>query len=194
MQLGFFIDQSRCIGCFTCVVACKDWHDIPAGPVNWRWVTTVEKGCYPAVFVAFLSLSCLHCAEPLCMTVCPVDAIKKRESDGIVVVDQEACLGKDACGLCREACPWRVPQFGSEADAKMQKCHFCVDRWQIGRKPICVEACPVWALDAGALDDLKGKYGVLNEVTGFKYDGLSKPSVIFRERKPEMLNRLANSE
>jgi len=192
MQLGFFIDQSRCIGCHTCVVACKDWHDIPAGLVNWRWVTIVEDGSYPDVYVAFISLSCLHCAEPLCMTVCPVDAIRKRESDGIVEVDQDTCLGKDACGLCKEACPWHVPQFGSEADAKMQKCQFCVDQWQAGRKPICVEACPVWALDAGELDELKDKYGVLNEVTGFEFDGVSKPSVIFKARKPELLNSSAS--
>jgi anaerobic dimethyl sulfoxide reductase subunit B (iron-sulfur subunit) len=193
MQLAYFIDQSRCIGCHTCVVACKDWHDIPAGPANWRWVTTVEQGHYPSVFVAFISLSCLHCAEPLCITVCPVDAIKKREGDGIVVVDPDTCLGKDTCGLCKEACPWHVPQFGPEANARMQKCHFCVDRWQEGRKPICVEACPVWALDAGEIDELKSKYGVLNEVAGFKYDGISKPSVIFKERKPELLSLPASS-
>jgi anaerobic dimethyl sulfoxide reductase subunit B (iron-sulfur subunit) len=193
MQLGFFIDQSRCIGCNTCVVACKDWHDIAAGQVNWRWVTMVEKGSYPEVFVAFLSLSCMHCAEPLCMTVCPVDAIGKRESDGIVEVDQDTCLGKDACGLCKEACPWGVPQFGPERDAKMQKCHFCVDQWEEGIKPICVEACPVWALDAGPLDELKGTYGVLTEIDGFVYDEISIPSVIFKARKPELLNSPASS-
>lgn len=187
MQLGFYIDQSRCIGCHTCAVACKDWHDIPAGAVNWRWVVTVEKGQYPAVFVAFLSLSCLHCAEPACLSVCPVDAIEKRECDGIVVVDQGACLGKEACGVCKEACPWGVPQFGLEPDAKMQKCHFCMNRWQEGRKPICVEACPVWALDAGPLDELESRRGVLKEIDGFKDDEKNKPSVIFKAREPELL-------
>ncbi|MBM3155055.1 MAG: 4Fe-4S dicluster domain-containing protein [Chloroflexi bacterium] len=187
MQLGFYIDQSRCIGCHTCAVACKDWHDIPAGAVNWRRVVTIEKGQYPAVFVAFLSLSCLHCAEPACMSVCPIDAIEKRECDGIVVVNQEACLGKDACGVCQEACPWGMPQFGTEPDAKMQKCHFCIDRWSERRKPICVEACPVWALDAGPLDELESRHGVLREVDGLKYDERNRPSVIFKAREPELL-------
>jgi len=59
--------------------------------------------------------------------------------------------------------------------------------------PVCVEACPVWALDAGELDDLKGKYGALNEVAGFEYDGISKPSVIFKARKLELLNLPASS-
>jgi anaerobic dimethyl sulfoxide reductase subunit B (iron-sulfur subunit) len=160
--------------------------------MNWRWVVTVEKGQYPAVFVAFLSLSCLHCAEPACLSVCPVDAIKKRKADGIVVVDQEACTGKDACGVCKEACPWSVPQFSSEADAKMQKCHFCVERWQEGRKPICVEACPVWALDAGPLDELESRHGVFKEIGGFKHDETNKPSVVFKPREPELLKLPSN--
>jgi len=53
MQMGFYFDQTRCIGCFTCIVACKDWHDIPAGPASWRWVHTIEKGKYPELFVSF---------------------------------------------------------------------------------------------------------------------------------------------
>ncbi len=34
MQLTFYFDQSRCTGCETCVVACKDWHDLPAGSAS----------------------------------------------------------------------------------------------------------------------------------------------------------------
>ncbi|MFC2033498.1 4Fe-4S dicluster domain-containing protein [Chloroflexota bacterium] len=187
MQLGFYIDQSRCIGCYTCTVACKDWHDIPAGQVNWRWVTKVERGKYPEVFVAFHSLSCLHCVEPSCISVCPVNAIQKRPEDGIVVVDREVCLGKEACGLCIEACPYEAAHFSDEADAKMQKCDFCVDRWAEGKKPICIEACPMRALDAGPLDELQAKYGNIQEVVGFKYDPQNRPSVVFKAREPELL-------
>ena len=189
MQLGFYIDQSRCTGCHTCTVACKDWHDVPAGPANWRWVVTEEKGKFPHVFVAFLSLSCLHCAEPTCMLVCPVDAISKREEDGIVVVDQEVCLGRDACGQCKVACPWGAPQFGAEEDAKMQKCHLCLERWREGKKPICVESCPTRALDAGPIDEIEARYGKLREVEGFKYDKTNQPSVVFKTRKPELLKQ-----
>jgi anaerobic dimethyl sulfoxide reductase subunit B (iron-sulfur subunit) len=38
MQLAFYFDQTRCTGCYTCVVACKDWHDIPAGPASWMLI------------------------------------------------------------------------------------------------------------------------------------------------------------
>jgi len=186
MQLGFYIDQSRCTGCYTCTVACKDWHDIPAGPANWRWVVTLEKGQFPHVFAAFLSLSCLHCDQPTCISVCPADAISKRQEDGIVIVDQDACLGKDACGQCKEACPWGAPQFGVEQDAKMQKCHLCLERWQENKKPVCVEACPMRALDAGPVDELAAKYGKLREVEGFKYDEENQPSVVFKSREAEL--------
>lgn len=186
MQLGFYIDQSRCTGCYTCTVACKDWHDLPAGPMNWRWVVTVENGKYPMVFVAFFTLSCLHCAEPSCMPVCPVDAISKRQKDGIVLVDHGVCLGKETCGLCKEACPYRAPQFGGVREAKMQMCHLCVDRWQEGKKPICVESCPMRALDAGPLDQLEAKYGTLKQIPGFVYDEKNRPSVVFKARDNEL--------
>ncbi|MFC1951831.1 4Fe-4S dicluster domain-containing protein [Chloroflexota bacterium] len=55
---------------------------------------TVEKGKYPDPFVAFLSTACYHCAEPSCVSACPVGAITKKEKDGVVVVDRKACLGK----------------------------------------------------------------------------------------------------
>ena len=47
MQLGFYFDQTRCTGCHTCNVACKDWHDIDAGPVNWMRVTTIGREGFP---------------------------------------------------------------------------------------------------------------------------------------------------
>ena len=47
MQYGIYFDQTRCMGCFTCVVACRDWHDVPAGPASYIRLTTVEKGRCP---------------------------------------------------------------------------------------------------------------------------------------------------
>lgn len=184
MQLSFYFDQSRCTGCFTCVVACKDWHDIPAGPVSWRRVTTTEKGRFPNVSVSFLSTSCLHCADPSCAKACPVDAITKREEDGIVVVDRETCLGMESCGSpCQTACPYGMPQFEADHDAKMQMCNMCYDRWAEGKKPIRVQACPMRALDAGPLDEMEAQYGKTKETEGFEFSEVSKPSVVFKAKK-----------
>ncbi len=182
MQIGFYIDQTRCTGCWTCTVACKDWHDIPAGPVKWRRPLVVEKGKYPDIFVAFLTLSCLHCEKPACIKACPANAISKRAGDGIVIIDREACLGKDECGLCQETCPYEAIGFGEEEGAKAQKCDLCAERWAEGKKPICVEACPMRALDAGPLDELEKKYGKVKESEGFVYSTETRPSVTFKPR------------
>jgi len=182
MQMGFYFDQTRCTGCFTCSIACKDWHDTPAGPVNWLRVIEIEKGNFPDVFVAYFVNSCWHCVNPACVTACPVGAISKRQEDGVVVVDQEKCLGKDNCDMCLQACPYEVPQFGAEQNAKMQKCNFCIDRLAEGKKPICVEACPMRALDAGPLDQLVAKYGKSQDAEGFIYSAELDPSVVFKPK------------
>lgn len=180
MQLGFYFDQTRCVGCFTCCVACKDWHDIPAGPVHWMKVTCLESGTFPSVSVAYQARPCYHCAEPSCMEVCPEDAITKREADGIVVVDQDLCVG---CQMCLDACPYGAPQFEDDEDSDMQKCDLCLDRWPEGKKPICVDACPTRALDAGPLDELIKKYGSAQGTVGFDYAEDVKPSVVFKRKK-----------
>ncbi|MBI2857590.1 MAG: 4Fe-4S dicluster domain-containing protein [Chloroflexi bacterium] len=182
MQIGFYFDQTRCTGCYTCIVACKDWHDVPAGPASWRRVTTFEKGTYPELFVAHLATSCYHCAKPACVPACPAGAISKRESDGVVLVDREACLGHDKCDMCLQVCTYKAPQFGAESNAKMQKCNFCVDRLEEGKQPICVAGCPMRALDSGPIDELKKKYGNNLEAEGFEVDASLCPSTIFKPK------------
>jgi anaerobic dimethyl sulfoxide reductase subunit B (iron-sulfur subunit) len=183
-QYGFYIDQSRCIGCFTCAVACKDWHDIDAGPAKWMRIKEIEKGKFPDLYLAFLPIPCFHCANPTCIKSCPVEAIIKRESDGIVTIIQEKCLGKAECGSkCLKACPWDVPQFGALENAKMEKCNLCIDRIEKGNQTICVEACPVYALDVAPFEELKKKYGPGEEAEGFKGSDKIQPSVIFKAKK-----------
>jgi len=173
------------MGCFACVVACKDWHDVPAGPASWIRLKTMEKGKFPYLFVAFLPTTCFHCENPACVSVCPAEAITKREEDGIVIVDREACLGKDDCGMCLDACPYDAPQFGAEEDARMQKCDLCIDRWAEGKKPICVSSCPVQALDAGPIDELRAQYGDVRETVGFIYSEPLVPSITFKPKKDD---------
>jgi len=182
MQYGFYIDQTRCIGCFTCVVACRDWHDVPAGPASWIRIKTIEKGKYPDLFVAFLPVACYHCLQPACIPACPTSAITKRDEDGIVTVDRETCLGA-GCQLCQEACPYDAPQFGPEENAMMHKCDLCVDRWAEGKKPVCVDACPMWALDAGPIDELRAKYGDVRCAEGFVYFEDLTPTVTFKPKQ-----------
>ena len=102
MQLGFYFDQVRCTGCYACVVACKDWHDTPAGPAKWIRLQYFEDGAFPNPRVSFLAAPCYHCEEPVCSYICPNEAITKREEDGIVVIDPEKCRGEKSCGIINE--------------------------------------------------------------------------------------------
>jgi len=183
MQVGFYFNQTRCTGCSACRVACKDWNDIPAGPENWMRVLYTEKGQFPQPFVSYMIAPCWHCAEPVCAAACPVDAITKREKDGIVLVDSDACLGKAACDTkCLKACPYDAPQFGAEADAKMRKCNFCLDRHLEGKLPDCIEACPVRALGAGPLNELEKRYGTNNDAVDFEFSKRTKPAVVIKAK------------
>jgi len=125
-----------------------------------------------------MSLSCSHCEKPSCAEACPVGAITKREENGIMMVNREECLGHNACGACKKACPYGVPQFGEEDNARMQMCTFCIDRLQQGKKPACVDACPMRALDSGPIELLTARYGAIRDT----FSTQNKPSIIIKPR------------
>jgi NADPH-dependent glutamate synthase beta subunit-like oxidoreductase len=85
--------------------------------------------------------------------------------------------------LCREVCPYDAPQFDAEQNATMQMCNLCVDRWGQDKKPVCVMACPMRAMDAGPVDELNSKYGDEREAEGFSYSKTTDPSVCFKPKK-----------
>ncbi|OHE16553.1 MAG: hypothetical protein A2X96_02215 [Syntrophobacterales bacterium GWC2_56_13] len=181
MQMAFYFDQTRCTGCYTCYIACKEWHDIPAHSVQWLRIQETESGKYPDVFMSCTVSPCYHCVNPSCAEVCPTGCIAKRSQDGIVVVDREECLGKEACGQCLGACPYGAIQFRNKPDAKMEKCDFCLERLEEGRQPACVSSCPVRALDSGDIGELKvkyGKYGVVKTGPGLTYDKKNRPAFV----------------
>jgi anaerobic dimethyl sulfoxide reductase subunit B len=148
-QYGFFFETERCLKCWSCEIACKQWHGIKAGTIKLRRVAEKTTGTFPDVKRTFQSISCNHCTDAPCVEVCPTGALRKRSEDGIVVVDSTECSG---CRLCLEACPLGVPQYGQ--DGTMQKCDMCLDRLEKGQKPFCVETCPTGALHWGTLEEL----------------------------------------
>ncbi|MFW9865551.1 MAG: FAD-dependent oxidoreductase [Candidatus Thorarchaeota archaeon] len=102
-------------------------------------------------------------------------------SEEIAIVEAERCLNC-AGHLCKDVCPYSAPQFVEEEKVKMQKCNYCVDRFDVGKQPICVEACYARALDSGILEELKAKYGDIRESAGFSYSISAKPSIVFKPK------------
>jgi Fe-S-cluster-containing dehydrogenase component len=172
-KLGLVIDLDICVGCHACAVACKEWNDggqfgplpdehaygkKPLGVwfnrVHSYEVAKDDERVANAMTIHF-PRSCLHCETPDCVTVCPTGASYKRADDGIVLVDEDKCIG---CQLCAWACAYGAREF-SEERGVMQKCTLCVDRIynetfeEYDRQPACVMACPTRARHFGDLGD-----------------------------------------
>ncbi len=181
-QLAFSVNIDKCTGCKTCQVACKDKNNLPTG-IRWRRVFQYEGGEWvkldgemipSGIFEYPVSAACMHCANPVCMQVCPAAAISKR-ADGIVLIDQDKCIG---CRYCSWACPYGAPQFNAELGV-MSKCNMCYDLVDKGEKPACVESCPYRAMDFGQLEDLQMKYGTFTSPAPLPDPKFTVPSVVY---------------
>lgn len=106
VRYGYVVDLERCMGCRACVEACKVENNTPTG-VFWMWVFRTEEGEYPNVDIKYLPRPCMHCDNPPCVKVCPVDARFKDEK-GFVSTDWDRCIG---CRYCVIACPYGVNYF-----------------------------------------------------------------------------------
>jgi dimethyl sulfoxide reductase iron-sulfur subunit len=173
-RLGMVIDQNRCIGCWSCSVACKSENNVPIG-IYWLRVLTIggstmetPDGTFPNLSLSFQPTNCFHCDNPPCVKACPVKATTKRD-DGIVMVNYDRCIG---CRYCMVACPynnrtfnWRKPVQDPAKDTAavgevdprpkgvVEKCTFCFHRVDEGYLPRCVVACPTGARAFGDLAD-----------------------------------------
>jgi anaerobic dimethyl sulfoxide reductase subunit B (iron-sulfur subunit) len=184
VQLGFIHNNTDCLGCRACEIACKDKNGLPPGP-RFRRVLPIEGGHFPDVFAYKVNMSCNHCAEPACLPTCPTGAIWKRADNGVVDIDSSLCI---ACRRCEAACPYGAPQYDPTENV-VKKCNMCIDELQAGRKPYCVSACMMRVLDIGPIEQLRsGSFATKAMVKGDKPVGqvkqmanpeLTRPSIVF---------------
>jgi Fe-S-cluster-containing dehydrogenase component len=176
MKLGLVVDLDTCVGCHACAVACKEWnagspaaggvpdYDPYGAAPSGVWFNRVRhfeavpdagSGHLNLSKTLNLPMSCMHCEDADCVTVCPTGASYKRAEDGIVLVDPERCMG---CNYCAWACPYGARELDAEQGV-MRKCTLCVDRIHdealpaAERQPACVLACPAHARFFGDFDD-----------------------------------------
>jgi len=180
MQIGFYFDQSRCIGCYACVAACRSWKQLPPEYPDLIQIISHERGKFPSVWLSFLFLTCFHCEEPACVSACPSKLLVKRQENGIVLVAcHEKCTN---CQLCVDACPYGALKIVINGEAKIMKCDLCIDRISKGLSPACVSTCPTEALDVKTIAELSTKHGKLKEIDGFPDFRITKPSIVFRSK------------
>jgi len=148
VQWAMVIDTRRCIGCHACTVACKSENDVPLG-YSRSWVEYIEKGDFPNVDRSFLPRLCNQCSKPACVDVCPTGATYKRKEDGIVVVDDDICIG---CKYCIQACPYDA-RYLNPITGTVDKCDFCLHRVAQGLEPSCVNTCEGRARIFGDIND-----------------------------------------
>jgi len=169
-QVGWIIDLNKCIGCRTCFVACKSENQTPLR-TDWRYVVERERGAYPNPTREFISLACNHCDDPACLKSCPVDAISKRDSDGIVLIDQDKCI---VCRYCMFACPYGAPKIDTDT-GRVSKCTMCFHRQDAGLQPACSTACLTGAIQF--VEDFTGD--TVNKPDGFNDPALTNPNIDF---------------
>lgn len=178
MNLGFIIDNRKCIGCHACTVACKAEHDVPIG-VNRTWVKYIEKGRFPHTRRLFSVLRCNHCEDAPCVEICPVTALYKRD-DGIVDFDNRRCIG---CKACTQACPYDAIYIDPQTHTAA-KCNYCAHRVDVGLLPACVNVCPEHAIISGDLDDPMSEISQLlsrEQVTARKVEKGTRPKLFYIE-------------
>jgi Fe-S-cluster-containing dehydrogenase component len=184
VQFAYALNLSVCIGCRKCAEAChvENNHDRRTNQSYIR-VLEMENGsldmehgnvnydhAVPAPGKFYMPVQCQQCENAPCVHVCPVEATW-QESDGIVVVDYNWCIG---CRYCEAACPyharrfnWTAPEIPADEinpsqgllsnrirpQGVVEKCTFCLHRTREGRLPACLEACPTGARVFGNILD-----------------------------------------
>ncbi len=184
------IDLSRCKNLKKCQEACNHMHFVHPGQ-SWIKIYSMKDADESAPY--WQPTTCMHCDEPPCVKVCPVDATFKRQ-DGIVSIDSDRCIG---CRFCMAACPystrvfnWEPVEMPVEIATKhyscetsvpqkigtVGKCDFCPDMVRKGDLPHCVSACPNGVFMFGDMNE----DSVSNGAETFRFSELIKDKAGYR--------------
>lgn len=152
-QYGFYVDANNCSGCHTCQVACKDVNRLEVGQ-NFRKVYTFCTGSFPDVSMYHVSIACNHCENPACIANCPTGAMYKEDEMGLVLHDDDACIG---CDTCVKSCPYEAPVH-IDSLGIVKKCDACVILRMNDEEPSCVASCPMRAIEFGDIEELRASH------------------------------------
>lgn len=127
------VDVDKCTGCRICELVCSLKNYGECNPSRAR-VTVVREE--RDGLISTIPVICQQCVEPLCMELCPAEALGRDPKTNAVVVKDDKCIG---CRTCVQVCPYGAP-FVDPRTGVSQKCDLC------DGDPTCVKWCPNDAL------------------------------------------------
>ena len=174
--LGMLYDTTLCIGCKSCVVACREANDLEYtrdasglhhAPIDLdgrtkNIITLYREGA----MVSFFKKQCMHCVDPACAASCMLHSLQKDPVTGVVSYNPTYCVG---CRYCMMSCPYNVIKFEyDKAAPEVVKCELCdhrvgsatlrqtdgFTRYPAGHGPACCEVCPRGAVVYGKRTEL----------------------------------------
>jgi Fe-S-cluster-containing dehydrogenase component len=176
--IGMLYDTTLCIGCKSCVVACREANNLTPtldadrlhqAPVDLDSHTKNVIKLYKAADGperSYVKAQCMHCIDPACAASCMLGSLHKDAVTGIVSYDVTYCVG---CRYCMMSCPFDCPKFEYEtAVPKIVKCELCrhrvagaaladdggFSRYPKAHGPACCEVCPRGAVIYGKRSEL----------------------------------------
>ena len=178
-------DLEKCVGCFNCMLACKDEHvgnnwlpyTLEQQKHDQLWIghEKRERGAAPFTELCFVTKLCQHCADAPCEKAAP-DAVTRRD-DGVVLLDVDKAKGNKKLV---DACPYGSISWNEELQIA-QKCTMCAHLLDNGwTEPRCVQACPLRALSVVKCDDDAFEAIVQERRLEPLTDGSNKPRVMYR--------------